>query len=89
MADGRKNNGGARKGAGRPPKADEVRKAEMMDSVGDSVEVWKALYKCAIDGDVSAQKYWLDQRFGKPTEKLNQTVEFSDFRITDVLKPRD
>ena len=32
MADGRKNNGGARAGAGRKPKADEIKLIEKLDS---------------------------------------------------------
>ena len=39
MADGRVNNGGARKGAGRKPKADELKLIEKLDSLIDKDKV--------------------------------------------------
>lgn len=70
MADGRKNNGGhSTKGrAGRKPKIEELRKIEMMDSVGDPSSAWAALWGKVQDGDVTAIKAWIEHRFGKPTE---------------------
>ena len=68
MADKRKNNGGVRKGAGRKPKADEIKKIELMDSVLTPIEAWKALADKVKEGDTSAIKTWIDHRFGKAKE---------------------
>jgi len=68
-----KGNSNAR-GHGRPPKVAEIAKLERMDSIGDSAKVWKSLYTNAVAGCVQSQKYWLDHRYGKPTETLESTV---------------
>jgi hypothetical protein len=78
MPDGRKNNRGkiGNKG-GRPAKADEIRKIELMDSVLAPVEAWAALCSKVREGDVTAIKAWIEHRFGKPTETkdLNLNTE--------------
>ena len=76
MADGRKNNGGhSTKGrAGRKPKADEIKKIEMMDSIGDPKEAWQALWELVKDQDKYAIKTWLEHRYGKPRESQEVTV---------------
>lgn len=71
--DRRANNGGARKGAGRPPKSDEIKRLEMMDSVAAPKEVWDSLWKVAKEGNTQALKTWIEYRFGKPKEKLDIT----------------
>ena len=43
--DKRKNNGGAREGAGRPKKADELKLIEKLDNLIDNDEVIKTLGK--------------------------------------------
>ncbi len=74
MADGRRNNGG-HKTAGRKPKADEIKKAEMMDGVLDPLEVWQALGDKVSEGDVPAIKFWIEQRFGKAKESVDMKHE--------------
>ena len=69
MADGRKNNGGARKGAGRKPKADELKKVERMDKVLDPNVAWKELAKLVKAGELPAIKVWIEHRYGKPVEQ--------------------
>lgn len=73
MADGRKNNGGARKGAGRKPKSYEVDLSLMMDGVLDPEVVLKSLKDAVIDGDVSAIKTWMSYRFGQPKQSVDLT----------------
>ena len=52
--DKRKNNGGARNGAGRPKKADEAKLIEKLDNLIDNEEVIKTLGKQILKGDSRA-----------------------------------
>lgn len=83
MADRR---GGKREGAGRKSKAEELGLDAMMDSIGPTEEVLKAVYTLAVgsDGDkkkgikpkppnTEAQKIWLSYKFGKPKESVTIT----------------
>jgi hypothetical protein len=74
MPDGRKNNRGkiGNKG-GRPAKADEIRKIELMDSVLAPVEAWAALCSKVREGDVTAIKAWIEHRL--ETKDLNLNTE--------------
>ena len=51
--------GGARQGAGRKPKADEITLIENMDAVLVPESVWQALADKVTEGDVTAIKTWL------------------------------
>lgn len=73
MEDGRKNNGGAREGAGRRPKADEIKVIEQMDAVMVPEKVWESLSKRVTEGDTNAIKTWLQYRFGMPKQIIEQT----------------
>lgn len=73
MGDGRKNNGGAREGAGRRPKADEIKVIEQMDAVLVPEIVWASLAKLVKAGEVNAIKTWLQYRFGMPKQIIEQT----------------
>ena len=68
MADGRKNNGGKRKGQGRPSKADEIKLIEQMDAVLVPESVWKALANKVNEGDGQCIKTWLSYRYGMPKQ---------------------
>lgn len=70
--DGRKDNGGAREGAGRKPKADEIKIAEQMDAIMMPDHVWASLSEKVIEGDVQAIKTWLGYRFGMPKQTIEQ-----------------
>ena len=59
MADDRRENGGARPGAGRKPKADEIKLIEQMDAVMVPESVWIALGEKVENGDTQAIKTWL------------------------------
>lgn len=63
-----KQNGGKREGAGRKPKADEIKLIEMMDAILAPEEAWRALANKVTEGDSSAQKTWLNYRFGIPKQ---------------------
>jgi len=89
MADGRKNNGGARPGAGRKPKAEESKIIENMDSHINQDEVWKKMAELIKEGDTRALTLYLNYRFGKPKETISQTIEHRDFSIEDLVKFRD
>ena len=72
--DGRRNNGGTKgnKG-GRPPKADEIKRIEMMDSVAAPKKVWDALWKVAEGGNTQALRTWVEYRYGKPKDRVDIT----------------
>lgn len=68
MTDGRKNNGGARKGAGRKPKADEIKLIEKLDkhiNQDDVILIMKGLIE---QGNTQVLKMYMEYRFGKPKE---------------------
>ena len=69
----KKGAGGAREGAGRPPKILEIKLIEQMDAIAVPNEIWKALlYKCQ-EGDTAALKLWLSYRFGLPKQQIDIT----------------
>jgi hypothetical protein len=71
MADGRKNNGGARHGAGRPTKAEEQEVVEQLSPL-DELFV-KGIKKAMQAGESWAFKLFADYRHGKPTQRIEQT----------------
>lgn len=68
-----KKNGGARAGAGRKPKADEIKLIETMDAIAVPDTIWKMLYAKVLDSDVNAIKTWLQYRYGMPKQIIEQT----------------
>jgi len=80
----KKQSGGARPGAGRKPKADEIKVIEQMDSVMITFDVWSALAAKVESGDVQAIKTWLSYRFGMPKQQIEQTnVNIDAGQLTD------
>jgi hypothetical protein len=70
----KKGAGGAREGAGRPPKILEVKLIETMDRICVPEKIWEALlYKCQ-EGDTAALKLWLSYRFGMPKQQIDVTT---------------
>ena len=67
-------NGGARPGAGRKPKIQEIKVIEQMDAVSVPNEVWKALLFKVKEGDTAAIKLWLSYRFGMPKQQIDVTT---------------
>jgi hypothetical protein len=63
--------GGARKGGGRPPKADEIKLIERLTPMDD--DAFKALSKGVKDGDLRFVKLYMEYRWGKPKETKDIT----------------
>ena len=82
--DKRKDNGGARAGAGRKPKADEQQLVERLSPLED--KAYKALGDGLEDGQSWAVKLFLEYRYGKPKQQIenNNTHSFGDG--FDVIK---
>ncbi len=70
--------GGARKGAGRKPKANELALIEQMDAVLVPGSLWKAIAIKCKEGDVQAQKLWASYRFGLPKQQIDHTTNGKD-----------
>ena len=84
--------GGAREGAGRKPKIDEIKLIETMDAVMAPIEVWQALAAKVETGDVTAQKTWLQYRYGMPKQIVEQTninIEEKDLTSDEIKLIRD
>jgi hypothetical protein len=67
-------NGGARVGAGRKPKIQEIKVIEQMDAVSVPSVIWEALLFKVKEGDTAAIKLWLSYRFGMPKQQLDITT---------------
>lgn len=80
---GVKDNGGARKGAGRKPKADEQQLIEKLSPL-DSI-AFKALKKGLTDGQNWAVKLFFEYKFGKAKE----FKEISIIENIKVIRPKD
>jgi hypothetical protein len=68
--------GGARKGAGRKPKADEMKLIERLDNIIDSDVALSKLGELVAKGDLRAIQTYLSYRYGKPSEGFN--INFKD-----------
>jgi hypothetical protein len=66
-------NGGARPGAGRPPKIQEIKLIEQMDALAVPEQIWNALLMKCAQGDTNAIKLWLSYRFGLPKQQIDVT----------------
>ena len=66
-------NGGAREGAGRPPKILEIKLIEQMDAICVPDKIWEALLMKCAQGDTAALKLWLSYRFGLPKQQIDVT----------------
>jgi len=66
--DGRKNNGGKRKGAGRKSRVEEEELIQKLDSLIDPEEGIKALKDLIIERNINAVKLYFEYRFGKPKQ---------------------
>tara|TARA_R110000772_G_scaffold902_1_gene3209 strand:+ start:245 stop:511 length:267 start_codon:yes stop_codon:yes gene_type:complete len=73
--DKRKNNGGARDGAGRPKKADEVKLIEKLDNLIDNDKVIEKLGEMVMKGDSRAMNLYFGYRYGKPKESVDITSD--------------
>ena len=69
----KKGAGGAREGAGRPPKILEVKLIEQMDAIAVPEKIWLALLRKCEEGDTQALKLWLSYRLGLPKQQIDIT----------------
>jgi len=82
--DNRKNNGGARQGAGRKPKAQEQTLIESLDNGIDIKRIVEVLKELSYGGDVRALQLYLNYRFGKPKETVDITQFIEQPLFLDV-----
>lgn len=90
MEDKRKLNGGARKGAGRKTKAEELKVQKLgLDAIKDvygSIEdYYKFIAKESMDS-FPHLKLLQEYVFGKPKETIETTHNVNDFNIKDIFK---
>lgn len=82
-----KDNGGARKGAGRKPKADEQKLIERLTPL--SSKGFKALEN-GLDGNQSwAVKLFLEYMYGKPTQQMDINANVEAFNIINLGNGND
>ena len=80
--DGRKNNGGVREGAGRKPKADELKLIEDLSQFDD---IAKECLKNGIkDGNYQFWNKFMEYRYGKPKERVDVTSGDEPFNIPNI-----
>ena len=85
--DKRKNNGGARQGAGRKPKAQEQKLIERLDNIIDTDEAIETLGKLVAKGDMRALQTNLSYRYGKPKESMDiNSSEGLNINFKDLIK---
>jgi hypothetical protein len=46
-----------------------------MDSVAAPVDAWKKLWQLCEDNDVTAIRTWIEHRYGKPRQAIDNTHE--------------
>ena len=79
--------GGARKGAGRPAKADEVKLIERLDSIIDKDEALSKLGELVAKADIRAIQLYLSYRYGKPKESIDlNSSEGLNINFRDLIK---
>ena len=77
--------GGKRIGAGRKPKAEELQFIEKLDNIIDSDIAIKKLNKLIQEDNFNAIKLYLEYRFGKPKENVNNNITFNEkFSLNDL-----
>ena len=69
----KKQRGGPRPNSGRPPKIQEIKLIEQMDSLCVPDKIWEALLMKCSQGDTNAIKLWLSYRFGLPKQQIDVT----------------
>ncbi len=90
--DGRKKNGGVRKGAGRPRKADEAKLIEKLDSIIDQNKVIGILADLISQGDRRAMTLYFQYRYGQPKASVDVDLNSSEgFNINfkDMISFKD
>jgi hypothetical protein len=83
----KKQKGGAREGAGRPKKADELKLIEKLDNLIDNDKVIRTLGEQIFKGDARAMTLYFGYRYGKPTESVDiSSSEGFNINFKDIIK---
>ena len=81
------NRGGRRLGAGRNPKADELKLVEKLDNVIDNDIALKKLGELIAKGDIRAIQIYFNYRYGKPKEKIDiNSSEGLNISFKDLIR---
>jgi len=81
------NHGGARKGAGRKPKAQEQKLIERLDAIIDKDKALGKLGELVTKGDMRALQLYLGYRYGKPKDSVYiNSSEGLNINFRDLLK---
>lgn len=82
-----KKQGGAREGAGRPKKADELKLIEKLDNLIDSDAVIRTLGEQVLKGDARAMTLYFGYRYGKPKESVDiSSSDGFNVNFKDLIK---
>ena len=82
-----KQHGGIREGAGRPTKASEIKLIEKLDKHIKQDEVIKVMKKMIDQGNFPALKLYMEYRFGKPKEvieNINRNFDAGKLTLEEV-----
>ena len=82
MEDGRKNNGGARVGAGRKPKSEEQKLIDLLSPYDDLAR--ECMVKGIEDGDYRFWNKFMEYRYGKPKERVDVTTNDESLNIPNI-----
>ena len=83
-----KEHGGKRNGAGRKPKADEIR---LIDELTEAItpeewkEIWQAIGKEAKKGSAPHAKILLEYKHGRPKETIAHELPDNEIHITKKI----
>lgn len=81
------NHGGARNGAGRKPKIEELALIQRLSPMDDIVlEKLKSLIEL---GEFNAIKLFFEYRYGKPKQDVDASVSLKNFNIKDIFRFED
>ena len=82
MEDGRKNNGGARVGAGRKPKSEEQKLIDLLSPYDDLAR------ECMVEGiEEGDYRFWnkfMEYRYGKPKDRVDVTTNDESLNIPNI-----
>lgn len=87
MIEKKHNRGGARAGAGRKPKAEEMRLAEKLTQDGMEEIALKNLFEKVKEGDKEMIKLYFQYLYGTPRQKIEQetTMTVNSIELKDIL----
>lgn len=80
-----KSKGGARPGAGRKKRVDELRVIEQMDATLAPDKVWEILAEMVLEKKEMAVKLWLEYRLGKPRQQVDVTSDGQSLSAPEII----